>query len=92
MRLGIEIGDWRWRLEMEIGGGDWRWRLEMEIGEWRLEMEIGDGDVTGHRSGHFLGQETNIKSIEYKQVYVIYAEMAKNDNFWPKIMEDNPSG
>ena len=48
--------------------------------------------VTGHRSGHFLGQETNIKSIEYKQDYVKYAEMAKNDHFWPKIMEDNPSG
>ena len=41
--------------------------------------------VTGHRSGHFLGQETNIKSIEYKQDYVIYAEMAKNDPFWPKM-------
>ena len=41
--------------------------------------------VTCHRSGHFLGHKTNIKSIEYKQDYVIYAEMAKNDPFWPKM-------
>ena len=33
----MEIGDWRWRLEMEIGDGDGDWRR-------RLETEIGDGD------------------------------------------------
>ena len=48
--------------------GDGRWRLEMEIGDWTLVMEIGDG----HGSGHVLGQETNIKTIEYKQVYACY--------------------
>ena len=33
---GVEIGDWRWRLEIDIR--DWRWKLE--IGDWKLEMEI----------------------------------------------------
>ena len=71
-------------LEMEIG--DWRWILDTGYWRWRLEIEIGDVSyVTGHRPGHFLGQETNIKSIEYKQDYVIYAEMAKNDHFDQKL-------
>ena len=79
MEMVVEIGDWR--LEVKIGGEDWRWVLEVEIGDGdgRLEMEIGDGDWRlvmeigdGHRSGHVLGQETNIKTIEYKQVYACY--------------------
>ena len=50
-RWRLEVGDWRWRLILEIEDGDWRWkleigdwRLEMEIGDWRLEIGDGDGD------------------------------------------------
>lgn len=36
----IEIGDWGWRLGMEIGDGDWGWRLGVEIGDGDLNVEV----------------------------------------------------
>ena len=73
MRLGIEIGDWRWRLEMEIGGGDWR---------WRLEMEIGDGDLRWIPKSRLF----NISKFMPYMLKILYnPEMAKNGCFWPKM-------
>ena len=74
---------------MEIGDGDWR--LEMEIGDWRLEMEIGVGDLRWIPKSRLFNIS---KFVPYmlKILYNYNPEMAKNGCYWPKMMEDDPSG
>ena len=74
----MEIGDGDWRLE--IGDRDWRWRLELVI--W-------DGDLRWIPKSRLF----NISKFVPYMLKILYnPEMAKNGCYWPKMMEDDPSG
>ena len=39
-RISEIYGNWKWKLEMEIGNGNWKWKLEMEIGNVVVKLDI----------------------------------------------------
>ena len=72
---------------MEIG--DWR----LEIGDWRSEFGDGDGDLRWIPKSRLFNISKFVPYIYKYMLKILYnPEMAKNGCYWPKMMEDDPSG